>query len=239
MSDPLVLVEREGDVLWLTLNRPQVLNALNLAMRDELWMMIGLLRDDPTLRAAVFRGAGERAFSAGADITEFGTAPSVIEAREARLGRDVWGEMASLELPLIAAIHGFAYGAGLELSLYCDLRVASEDARFAIPEVTLGYIPSAGGSQTVPRHINRSEALRMATTGEAISAEEAYDLGLVHKVVPREALDETARAWARQIVERDPRAVRATRRAVREGLDLSLDEGLRLERRLAATVGAA
>src|SRR5438094_10537846 len=110
-GEPFVYAERVGDVVWLTLNRPERLNAVHLAMRDELWTQLCLLRDDPTVRVAVLRGAGERAFSAGADITEFGAAPSYVAAREARLDRDLWGLMASLSIPLIAAIHGFAYGA--------------------------------------------------------------------------------------------------------------------------------
>jgi len=239
MPEPFVVADRRGDAVWLTLNRPEVLNAVHLAMRDELWTMIGLLRDDPSVRVAVFRGAGDRAFSAGADITEFGTAPSAVEARAARINRDLWGELAALRIPLIAAIHGFAYGAGLELSLYCDLRVASEDATFAIPEVTLGYIPSAGGTQTVPRHVNRGEALRMATTGEPIDARRAYELGLVHAVVPRAELDATAAAWAQRLAAMEPAALRATKRAVVEGLDLPLAEGLALERRAAWPLSGA
>ncbi|MDA0302134.1 MAG: enoyl-CoA hydratase/isomerase family protein [Chloroflexi bacterium] len=238
----LVRLDREGpegSVVWLTLDRPESLNALNLAMRDELWAALCLLRDDPTVRAAVIRGAGDRAFSAGADITEFGTAPSLIEAREARRQRDVWGLMASLSVPLIAAIHGFAYGAGLELSLYCDLRVASQDARFALPEVSLGYIPSAGGTQTLPRHLGRSDALAMATSGEPIDAAEALASGLVHAVVPQSELEATARAWADRLASLPPAAVRATKRAIIEGLDLPLADGLALERRLAAAVAHA
>lgn len=232
MTEPL-LVERRGDVLWLTLHRPDVLNAVNMEVRDSLWQAFELLRLDPSLRAAVVRGAGERAFSAGADITEFGTAPSVIEAREARLRRDLWGVMASLDVPLIAALHGFAYGAGLELALYCDLRIAAEDARLGIPEVTLGYIPAAGGSQTVPRHVARSLALQMATSGEPLDAAAAYAAGLVHTVVPREKLDATAEAWALRLAAQPAAALRATKRAIADGLDLPLTAGLALERRLA------
>ena len=234
MTAPFVLADREDDVVWLTLNRPQRLNAVHLQMRDELWTLLTMLRDDPTVRVAVIRGAGERAFSAGADITEFGSAPSYVAARESRLGRDLWGLMSRLPMPLIAAVHGFAFGAGLELSLYCDLRVASKDASFALPEVTLGYIPSAGGTQTVPRHVNLGDALRLVTSGEPIDALAAYELGLVHAVVPRDRLEATAREWAHTIAARDPLATRATKRAVVEGLDLPLAEGLALERRLAA-----
>lgn len=229
-----VLLHRDGDVVWLTLDRPVRLNAVSMAMRDQLWSALCLLRDDPTVGAAVIRGAGDRAFSAGADIAEFGTAPSLIAAREARRDRDVWGLMAALPVPLVAAIHGFAYGAGLEMALYCDLRVAAEGALLALPEVTLGYIPSAGGTQTIARTVGRSEALRMVTTGEAVSAGEALDRGLVHAVVPGEALEATARDWAIRLATLPRAAVRAAKRAVVEGLDLPLPEGLALERRLAA-----
>ena len=240
MTQPFVLAERRGDAVWLTLNRPERLNAIHMRMRDELWTQLALLRDDPTVRVAVLRGAGERAFSAGADITEFGSAPSFVEARDARVRRDLWGAMSALQIPLIAAIHGYAYGAGLEMSLYCDLRVASEDARFAIPEVTLGYIPSAGGTQTVPRHLNRGEALRMVTSGDSISAVRAYELGFVQRVVPRADLEAAATEWADLLAARDPAALRSTKRAVLRGLDLPLAGGLALEQRLAATsaVGA-
>ncbi len=235
-GSPFILAEREGDIVWLTLNRPERLNAMHMAMRDELWTQLCLLRDDPTVRVAVFTGAGDRALSAGADITEFGSALSYIEARRARQERDVWGLIASLSVPLIAAIQGFAYGAGLELSLYCDLRVASVESSLAIPEVRLGYIPSAGGTQLIGRYAPLGDALRMATSGEPVDAAEAYRLGLVHAVVPHAELLPTARRWATLLASMPPAAVRATKRAVADGLDLPLAEGLALERRLAATV---
>lgn len=232
----LVRYDREGPIAWVTLDRPQALNAVSMEMRDALWDVLGVLRIDPTVRCAVIRGAGDRAFSAGADITEFGSAPSLLDARRARQWRDLWGVMSRLPIPLIAAIGGFAYGAGLELSLHCDLRVASEDARFAVPEVSLGYIPSAGGTQTVPRHVARSLAAQMVLTGEPIDAAQAYQVGLVHAVVPRAALELTARAWAERIASAPPAAVQATKRAVIEGIDLSLGQGLALERRLGDAV---
>lgn len=234
-----VEANREGDVLWLTLNRPERLNAVHLEMRDELWTMFELIRLDTSLRACVLRGAGPRAFSAGADILEFGTAPSYIAAREARQLRDLWGVMSQLPVPLVAAIHGFAYGAGLEMSMYCDLRVASEDARFALPEVTLGYIPSAGGTQTVPRTAPRTDALLLATTGDPYTAAQAHEASLVHAVVPFADLEPTARGWAQRLAALPPDAVRATRRAVNEGIDLPLTHALALERTLAASVGSA
>jgi len=235
----LLQVAREGDIVWITLDRPERLNAVSMEMRDALWGALTLLRDDPTVRCAVLQGAGDRAFSAGADITEFGTAPSLMDAREARRLRDLWGVMSMLPVPLVAAVQGFAYGAGLEMSLYCDLRVASEDARFALPEVTLGYIPSAGGTQTAPRYLARSDAMRMVASGDALTAGEAFEAGLVHAVVPRPALEATARAWAERVAGRPQAATRAAKRAVLEGLDLSLADGLALERRLASQLATA
>ena len=235
-APPLIRFEREGDIAFVTLDRPERLNAVSMAMRDALWGVLTALRDDPTVRCAVFTGAGDRAFSAGADITEFGSAPGLMDARAARQQRDLWGVMSTLPVPLIAAIHGFAYGAGCEMSMYCDLRVASEDARFALPEVTLGYIPSAGGTQTIPRHAPRSQALRMVTSGEPLSAAEALRAGLVHSVVRREDLMPTARAWAERIAAADPVATRESNRAILEGIDLPLADGLALERRLSDAV---
>lgn len=234
---PLVRITRKGDVVWLTLDRPERLNAVSLEMRDDLWRALTLLRDDPSVRCAVLHGEG-RAFSAGADITEFGTAPTILDAREARRARDLWGVMSTLRVPLIAAIHGFAYGAGLEMSLYCDIRIAADDARFALPEVTLGYIPSAGGTQTAPRHLRRSDALRMVTSGDPLTAIEAFDAGLVHAVVPAAALLDTARTWAERIAARPADATRAAKRAILEGVDLPLADGLALERRLVDALNA-
>jgi len=233
-----VEADRQGDIVVLTLNRPERLNAVHLEMRDELWAYLCLLRDDPSVRVAVLHGAGDRAFSAGADITDFGTTPTVVEARDARINRDLWGVMAALEVPLIAAIQGFAYGAGLEMSMYCDIRIADETAQFALPEVTLGYIPSAGGSQMIGRHIARSDAMRMLTSGEPIDAQRAFDRGLVQRVVPRGQLMTAAMELAQRFAVMEPAAVRAVKRAVVDGLDVSLTDGLALERRLADRVAA-
>ena len=233
MFDTLLYDKQDG-IAWITLNRPQVLNAINMRMRDELWDVMHAVRDDPEVRVVIFKGAGERAFSAGADISEFGTAPSYVESRRARRQRDLWGLMLSLEKPLIAAIHGYALGAGIELPMCCDLRIASEDARLGLPEVSLGYIPSAGGTQTLPRHIPPGVAMHMILTGDPIDAQAALRYGLVQRVVPRQRLYPEAEALARTLMSRSPLALRLAKRAVLEGLDLPLAEGLALERRLAA-----
>ncbi len=229
-----IIFEKDAHgVGWLTLNRPDVHNAVNLRMRDELWTAFQAVRDDPDLRVLVIRGAGDRAFSSGADISEFGTAPSYVEARRARQERDVWALMLSLDCPLIAAIQGWALGAGLEMSLFCDIRLCSPDAKFALPEVDLGYIPSAGGTQTLARAIARGPAAEMILTGNLVDAQEAYRVGLVNRIVPREQLYDEAAALARRIVERPAAALRYARQAMVQGMDLPLPEGLALEARLA------
>jgi len=232
MFDTLLYDKQDG-IAWITLNRPQVLNAINMRMRDELWDVVQAVRDDPEVQVVIFRGAGERAFSAGADVSEFGTAPSYVESRRARRERDLWGLILSLEKPLIAAIHGYALGAGIELPMCCDLRIVSEDARLGLPEVSLGYIPSAGGTQTLPRHIPPGVAMHMILTGDPIDAQAALRYGLVQRVVPQRRLYPEAEALARTLMSRGPLALRLAKRAVLEGLDLPLAEGLALERRLA------
>jgi enoyl-CoA hydratase len=232
---PVLLFDKPADgVARLTVNRPEVLNAMNMAVRDELWSALEAVRDDPGVRVVLFRGAGERAFSAGADIGEFGTAPSYVESRRARADRDVWGLMLSIVKPMVAAVHGYAYGAGCELALLCDIRLAADDARFALPEVTLGYIPSAGGTQTLPRAIPPGVAREMVLSGEPIDAGRALAVGLVNRVVPRAQLDDEAMAVANRLAGLPADAVRAAKEAMTRGTELPLEQGLRLEALLGA-----
>lgn len=193
---PMSLVRFDLDdrgVATITLNRPDRLNAINMAMRDLIWEHLGACRDIPDVQVIVFRGEG-RAFSAGADISEFGTAPSVIAARRARHHRDVWWELLNHRCLTIAAMHGFCFGAGLELPLCCDVRIAAEGSTFALPEVTLGYIPSAGGTQTLPRTVPPGVAASMILTGEPIDTVTAARCGLVDRVVPAASLDAAVEA---------------------------------------------
>ena len=234
-----VIFEKREGIAWLTLDRPQVMNAMNTLMRDELWTVMEAVRDDPDTRVLIVRGAGERAFSAGADVGEFGTAPSYVEARLARRERDLWQLMLDLDKPLIAAIHGYALGAGCEMSMCCDLRVASENARFGLPEVKLGYIPSAGGTQLLPRTVGPGIAMEMILTGDDIDAATALRLGLVHTVVARERLYDEAEAWARELMTRSPAVLRYAKEAVTRGLEVSLEEGLAMERRLGRLLTAS
>lgn len=235
MTDDAPLLFEKGDdgVAWLTLNRPHVLNAMNMAVRDLLWSSLEAIRDDPEIRVAVVRGNGDRAFSAGADISEFGTAPSYVDARRARQDRDVWGLMLSITKPLVAAIHGYAFGAGCELGLLCDIRICSSEATFALPEVTLGYIPSAGGTQTLPRMVPPGIAREMILGGEPIDARRALRCGLVTRVVPRDRLRDEAAAIAAKLASQPQAALRAAKEALVRGAGLPLEQGLRLEALLA------
>lgn len=233
VSDPVLYEKADGGLAWVTLNRPDVLNAIDIQMRDDLWEILHAVRDDPDVRAVVFKGAGDRAFSAGADISEFGTAPSPAEARRARRERDLWGFMLRLEKPMIAAIQGFALGAGIELPMCCDVRIASEDARIGLPEVSLGYIPSAGGTQMLPRLVPPGVAMQMILTGDPIDAATALRYGLVQAVVPRERLYPEAEAMARRMAAQPERAVALAKRALAASAELSLEESIRVESKLA------
>jgi len=239
MAEPAALYNMRDGIAWITLNRPAVLNAINLEMRDLLWDIFHVVRENPEVRVAVVQGAGDWAFSAGADLTEFGTAPSYLAARAARQERDLWGLILSLDKPLIASMHGYAYGAGCEMSLCCDLRLAAEDTRFALPEVALGYIPSAGGTQLLPRTIGPGPALRMILSGEAIEGAEALRLGLVHEVVPRARLRYATQAAADRLLRQPAHALRCAKQALSASLETTLTVGLEIEAHLAITTLAA
>jgi enoyl-CoA hydratase/carnithine racemase len=228
-----IIYQKQANIAYITLNRPQALNAYNIKMRDELYEVLGAIKDDAEVRVAIFRGAGERAFCAGADLTEFLTAPSPLIARQVRWERDVWGLFLSLPQPLIAALHGYVLGSGIEIALCCDIRLASEDAQFGLPEPQLGIIPAAGGSQTLPRVIGGAKALEILLSGRWIKADEAQRLKLVNRVVPRKELFNQAEKLAREIAGFDSAAVTSAKQAITRGLDLTLKQGLELEARLA------
>lgn len=217
--EPVLFAVDERGVARITLNRPERLNAINLEMRDLLWTYLCACRDDPDVRLILFRGAGS-CFSAGADISEFGTAPSVMEARRARHERDVWAELLGHRCLTVAAMHGYCYGAGLELPLCCDYRLAAEGTRFALPEVTLGYIPSAGGTQTLPRVVPPGVAARMILTGEAIGTLEATRWGLVDEVVAS-GFEAGVESAVGRLLASDPGRVTLRRRSIVDGFVLA------------------
>jgi len=231
-----ILFEKQDSIGYVTLNRPEALNVYNIKMRDELYEVLSAIRDDPDLNVVVLKGAGDRAFCAGADLSEFLTAPPPAKARQVRWERDVWGLFLDLPQPVIAALHGYVLGSGIEMALCCDLRIASEAARFGLPEVTLGIIPAAGGSQTLPRTIGRAKSLEMLLTNRWIDAGEALSAGLVNRVVPRNELLPTVERMARRLASRPRFVTMCIKEAVSRGVNLSLKEGLDLERRLAQQV---
>lgn len=231
MSFIAVIYEKEGPLALVALNRPKMLNAYNVQMRDDLYQALRAVRDDPEVRVMILRGEGP-AFSTGGDVSEFGSAPSPTGAREVRWRRDVWGTLLSLPQPTIAAVHGYTVGGGMEMALLCDICIAAEDAIFFLPETGLGMIPGVGGTQTAPRAIGLGRALDMVLTGKRVDAHEALQIGLANRVVPRETLLTAAKALAYTLAQHDPRVVALAKRAIRQGGDLSLAEGLQLERRL-------
>ncbi|MXX46935.1 MAG: enoyl-CoA hydratase/isomerase family protein [Chloroflexi bacterium] len=214
-------------VASISLNRPEALNAINMAMRDDLWTYIQAARLDPDVRVLIFRGEGPRAFSAGADISEFGSAPSLHESREARRQRDLWALLEDLPIPTIAALHGFCFGAGIELPLYCDLRIATENTQIGLPEVTLGYMPSAGGTQMMPRIAPPGAASGLILSGDPIDADQALRWGIIHRVVAPGELDDTVLAVAERLAAADPAVTAALKRSIRRGLDLPMSAAIR------------
>ena len=229
-----IIYEKQEGIGHIALNRPEALNAYNIQMRDELFQVLGAVRDDPDVRVVVLRGAGERAFCAGADLSEFLTAPSPAVARRVRWERDVWGLFLSINKPIIAALHGYVLGSGIEMALCCDIRVASEDAQLGVPETGLGIIPAAGGSQTLPRVAGMAHSLEMLLVGRWVGAEEARRMRLVNRVVPREDLWPAVDRLAGRIMGFNANVLSCAKQAITRGLDLSLEEGLRLEARLGA-----
>jgi enoyl-CoA hydratase len=230
-----ITYEKQNGTAIITLNRPQVLNAYNLRMRDELFEVLRAIGDDDDVRVLVLRGAG-RAFCAGADLTEFGTAPSPTVARRIRYARDVWHELDGLDVPKIAALHRFVFGSGLELALFCDFRIAAEGTQFGFPEVKLGFIPAAGGTQMLPRVIGPARAMEMLLAGKNLSTDEALEAGLITRTTAVDRLDEEWQRMAIELAGRDRIAVRAILRALRRGSDLPLDAAIELEADLAASL---
>lgn len=228
---PPVLYEKDGPVGIVSLNRPQVLNAYNLAMRDALFEALQAVRDDPEVGAVVLRGNGP-AFCTGGDVSEFGTAPSPVVAREVRWRRDVWGLLRSLPKPAIAAVHGYVVGGGFEMALLCDICVAADDATFSYPETALAMIPGVAGTQSTPRLLGIGRALDLVLTGRGLTARAAAQMGVVARVVPRATLARTALDLARRLCDLPPALVARTKRAVNDGLDLQLADALALEKLL-------
>ena len=231
-----IVLEKEGGVAHLALNRPDRRNAYSVAMRDDFAEALHLVAEDDEIGTLLITGKG-RAFCAGADLSEFGTAPSQVVARNARWQRDVWGQLINLDKPIVVAVHGFCIGSGVEILLLGDLRIAASDTVFAMPEVQLGMIPAAGGSQTLPANAGPSAALDLLYTGRRFGAPEALDWGIISRVVEPDELTATAWEKAGQLAELPAGFAAALKRTWSAGDEMPTDARLDLERRLAA--GAA
>lgn len=231
MSDAPLLVERNGALGVLTLNRPDKLNALDQRTRQLVVDALQDLAHDQDIRVAILRGAGERAFIAGADVTEFASRTPT-EQREVYRRPRVYEVAAAFPKPLIAAIHGFCVGGGCELALACDLRVADRTALFSQAEIRLGLIPGAGGTQRLARLVGAGQAMRIALTGDFIEADEAYRIGLVEFLVAEGKHFDKARDLAERMARWSPVALRLAKQSVRAALETPLSAGLELEREL-------
>ncbi len=224
-----VLYEKKGAIAYVTLNRPKVLNALSQRTWENLRAAFEDARDDTAVRGVILTGAGDKAFIAGADISELAHVTAVEAERSSSYGQDVLNLIENLGKPVIAAINGFALGGGCETAMACTIRVAMENAKFGQPEVKLGVIPGGGGTQRLPRLVGKGRALHLILTGEMINAQEAYRIGLVNEVVPAAELITRAEAILNQIFANAPVAVKYSMEAVNKGMEMGQTEGLSLE----------
>jgi enoyl-CoA hydratase/carnithine racemase len=228
-AEPPVLFDKKGAIAYVTVNRPKVLNALNTATWTALRTAFEHARDDATVRGVILTGSGNKAFIAGADIGELAHS-SAIEAEQAsRFGQEVLQLIENLGKPVIAAVNGFALGGGCETAMACTIRISVETAKFGQPEVTLGLVPGGGGTQRLPRLVGKGRALQLILSGELISAQEAYRIGLINEITPAADLMTRAEAILNGIAANAPLAVKFSLAAVNSGLETSQSAGLRLE----------
>lgn len=232
MPDDRVHLSFEGPVAVVTLDHPP-LNIYDLAMRDSLIEAITAVRDNPYARAMILRAEGKH-FSAGADLSEFGSAASIVEARRIRWDRDPWGPLWDLPVPTVVALHGTAVGSAMEMSMLGDIRLASPDTRLGLPETKLAMLPAAGGTQSLPKAIGPHAALRLVLGADTIDAEEAARQGIIMSIV--DDVDDAAHLVAAQLAKLAPRVARAARRICHAAVELPLSQGLVVERQLAGLV---
>jgi enoyl-CoA hydratase/carnithine racemase len=224
-----VLYEKRNGIAYVTVNRPKVLNALNTPTWKDLRTAFEDARDDATVRGVILTGAGNKAFVAGADIGELAQATGFDAEQSSRFGQRVLDLIENLGKPVIAAVNGFALGGGCETAMACTVRLAVETAKFGQPEVTLGLVPGGGGTQRLPRLVGKGRALQLILSGDMITAQEAYRIGLVNEIVPAAELIARAEAILKKIAANAPIAVKLGLEAVNKGMETSQDEGLLLE----------
>jgi enoyl-CoA hydratase len=226
--------EKKNQIAYVTVDRPKVLNALNMATMQELKQAFESIKDDSEVRVVILTGAGEKSFVAGADISELGQQTPVSAKEYTHRGQAVVDAIENLGKPVIACVNGFALGGGCELAMACTMRLASDNARLGQPEVKLGLIPGYGGTQRLPRLVGKGLAMQQILTGEMISAQEAHRIGLVNEVVPQAELIPRAEAIAAKIIANSPLAIQYAMEAVNHGTDMTLVDGLFLEATLFA-----
>lgn len=227
-----IIYDKEGELAIITFNRPEVRNALNYLAIDEALDATRQAEADETVRVLILTGAGEKSFISGADIGELQQRDILTELGERSGRRRVLANLLeTMPKPTIAAINGFAVGAGLEIATACTLRIASDTARFGVPEINLGIMPGNGGTQRLPRLVGKGRAMEMVLTGELIDAAEAYRIGLVNKVVPLAELMDYTKQLARKLVSKSPLALKIAKDAINTGLNLSLAEGIKYEQK--------
>jgi enoyl-CoA hydratase len=224
-----VLYEKKGAIAYVTVNRSQVLNALNTPTWKDLRTAFEDAQNDATLRGVILTGAGNKAFIAGADIGELAHLTAFEAEQSSRFGQGVLDLIESLGKPVIAAVNGFALGGGCETAMACTVRIAVDGAKFGQPEVTLGLVPGGGGTQRLPRLVGKGRALQLILSGEMIDAQEAYRIGLVNEIVPASDLITRAEAILKKIAANAPIAVKFAIEATNKGLETSQSEGLLLE----------
>src|SRR4030095_2704481 len=224
-----VLYEKTGGIAYVTLNRPKVLNALDAATWTDLRSAFEDAKADSSVRGVILTGTGDKAFIAGADISELAHVDAYEAEESSRFGQEVLNLIENLGKPVIAAVNGFALGGGCETAMACTIRIAAENAKFGQPEVKLGVIPGGGGTQRLPRLVGKGRALHLILSGENITAQEAYRIGLVNEVVPATELVTRAETILKQIFSNAPLAVKYSLEAVNKGLETSQNEGLSLE----------
>lgn len=224
-----IMYQKKGAFAYVTVNRPKVLNALNKATWADLRTAFEDARDDAAVRGVILTGAGDKAFIAGADISELARVTAFEAEQSSRFGQDVLDLIEDLGKPVIAAVNGFALGGGCETAMACTIRIAAEHAQFGQPEVKLGLVPGGGGTQRLPRLVGKGRALQLILSGGMISAQEAYRIGLVNEIVPATDLITRAEAILKQISANAPIAVKFALEVTNKGLETSQSEGLLLE----------
>lgn len=234
MSYEAITYQKKGQVGYITLNRPAADNAINIQMAVELGEICQRINQEEDTKVVIISGAGNKAFCSGEDLSQFSDtilseSSSLAELKEFTLHYNVAAMVAEIECPVIAAINGNTFGAGLALALSCDLRIASDQSLFGVPDVARGYLLASGITQLLPRIVGRGKAIELILTAESIEAQEAHRIGLVHRVVSHQEVFPEAEKLAKEIASRAPIALRYAKEVVNKGLDLTLEQGLKLE----------